>query len=82
MFTYNHDDADDADDDDDDNDDGGDGGDDTSYFLQGRAKRGSGGGCVKDESGNFGCDTFKLLQCSSHKLLWCYVEWKSQIAND
>ena len=71
MVIYNHDDADDADDDDDDNDDGG---DDTSYFLQGRAKRGSGGGCVKDESGNFGSDTVKLLQCSSHKLLWCYVE--------
>ena len=71
---YNHNDADDADDDDDDNDDGGDGGDDTSYFLKRRAKRGSGGGCVKDESGNFSCDTFKLLQCSSHKLLWCYVE--------
>ena len=61
MVIYNHDDADDADDDDDDNDDGGDGVDDTSYFLQERAKRGSGGGCVKDESGNFGCDTFKLL---------------------
>ena len=79
MVIYNHDDADDADDD---NDDGGDGGDDTSYFLQGRAKRGSGGGCVKDESGNFGCDTFKLLQCSSHKLLWCYVECNTEIAND
>ena len=82
MVIYNHDDADDADDDDDDNNDGGDGGDDTSYFLQGRAKRGSGGGCVKDESGNFGCDTFKLLQCSSHKLLWCYVECNTEIAND
>ena len=82
MVIYNGDDADDADDDEDDNDDGGDGGDDTSYFLQGRAKRGSGGGCVKDESGNFGCDTFKLLQCSSHKLLWCYVECNTEIAND
>ena len=64
MVIYNYDDADDDDDDNNDGGDGGDrgdGGDDTSYFLQGRAKRGSGGGCVKDESGNFSCDTFKLL---------------------